>query len=62
MDNFSNLSKKLKALKIDSNATASKHVDGTDVDDNDYYVMTCSGVDDKSNLMVKLRVKRKRCM
>lgn len=59
MDKVSHLSKKLKALKIDGNTSATKHV-GNVNDDDDYYVMTCSGVDDKSNVLVKLRVKRKR--
>lgn len=63
MDKVSHLSKKLKALKIDGNTSVYKHVavdNGNVNDDDDYYVMTCSGIDDKSNVLVKLRVKRKR--
>lgn len=64
MDKVSHLSKKLNTLKIDGNTSVYKHVavDNGNVDDDDYYVMTCSGVDDKSNVLVKLRVKRKRYM
>lgn len=48
-----------KALKLDDNNQ--KRLVGTDYqEDDDYYVITCVGVDDTSNLCVKLRVKRKK--
>jgi hypothetical protein len=58
--NVDNVSQALKALKIDDKNQ--KRLIGTDhQEDDDYYVITCAGVDETSNVCVKLRVKRKKC-
>lgn len=63
IDNVSVVSRAMKSLKI-TDATNPNHKQfiGPDYqDDDDYYVITCTGIGENSNLCVKLRVKRKRC-
>ena len=58
IDNVGTVSERMKHLKIDE---SKKTLIGPDYkSDDDYYVVTCSGVDEDKNVYVKLRVKRKR--
>lgn len=59
IDSVYGVSKALKALKIDD-ANTKRFIGPDHQEDDDYYVITCTGVGENSDLCVKLKVKRKR--
>jgi glutamine synthetase type III len=59
LDSMYAMNRAMKALKIDD-ANKKCLVGPNYTEDDEYYIIDCTGVDENNNLCVKLRVKRKR--